>query len=185
MSEQPNVQIHRRRLLTGAAALVGAAAARPAMALVPPPRRPRSLKLLNANTGERMEALYFDGEGYDATALDELDFFMRDWRTGEVMRMDVGLYDLLHDIAYEVGHRGYLHIVSAYRTQRTNRMLRSRTSGVARNSFHTQGLAIDFWAYGVSLRDLNWAARRQQRGGVGYYPNSGFIHVDTGPVRYW
>ena len=144
------------------------------------------LLLYNTHTGERMNIVYRRGEQYIPEALAKLDYFLRDHRTREVRHFDPRLYDILSDLTVAVGHPGAeIDIVCGYRTPSTNESLRLRTAGVAKNSLHIQAQAIDLRMPGVDTLTLRRAALTLARGGVGYYPHSDFIHVDTGRVRQW
>jgi len=144
------------------------------------------LLLYNTHTGERLDVVYRQGEQYIPAALAELDYFLRDHRTGEVRHFDPRLYDILSDLTASVGHLGTeIDIVCGYRTPSTNESLRARTAGVAKNSLHIQAQAIDLRMPGIDTLTLRRAALALARGGVGYYPHSDFIHVDIGRVRQW
>ena len=144
------------------------------------------LLLYNTHTGERLNIVYRQGEQYIPAALAELDYFLRDHRTGEVRHFDPRLYDILSDLTASVGHLGAeIDIVCGYRTPSTNESLRARTAGVAKNSLHIQAQAIDLRMPGIDTLTLRRAALALARGGVGYYPHSDFIHVDIGRVRQW
>jgi uncharacterized protein YcbK (DUF882 family) len=148
--------------------------------------RSHVLRLYNTHTGERIRVVYREGERYIPTALAGLEYFLRDHRTGEVRHFDPRLYDTLFDLTVSVGHPGAeIDIVCGYRTESTNQVLRERTVGVAKNSLHIQGQAIDLRIPGINTLTLRRAALALARGGVGYYPHSDFIHVDTGRVRQW
>jgi uncharacterized protein YcbK (DUF882 family) len=144
------------------------------------------LRLYNTHTGERMEIAYRRGDQYISGALAELDYFLRDHRTGDVRHFDPRLYDILYDLTASIGHPdGEIDIVCGYRTSTTNESLRAHTTGVAKNSLHIQAEAIDLRMPGIDTLKLRQAALALRRGGVGYYPHSDFIHVDTGRVRQW
>jgi uncharacterized protein YcbK (DUF882 family) len=148
--------------------------------------REHLLALYNTHTGERMEIVYRRGEQYIPGALAKLDYFLRDHQTGEVRHFDPRLYDTLFELTLSVGRPGgEIDIVCGYRTPSTNEALRAHTTGVAKNSLHIQAEAIDLRMPGVDTLALRKAALTLRRGGVGYYPHSGFIHVDTGRVRQW
>jgi uncharacterized protein YcbK (DUF882 family) len=145
-----------------------------------------SLLLYNTHTGERIDIVYRRGEQYLPEALAKLDYFLRDHQTNDVRHFDPRLYDILADLTSAVGHPGgELEIVCGYRTPSTNESLRAHTTGVAKNSLHIQAEAIDLRMPGVNTLTLRRAALALHRGGVGYYPHSDFIHVDTGRVRQW
>jgi uncharacterized protein YcbK (DUF882 family) len=144
------------------------------------------LRLYNTHTGERMEIAYRRGEQYVPGALAKLDYFLRDHRTGDIRHFDPRLYDILYDLTVSIGHPGGdIDIVCGYRTSTTNESLRAHTTGVAKNSLHIQAEAIDLRMPGIDTLKLRQAALALRRGGVGYYPHSDFIHVDTGRVRQW
>jgi uncharacterized protein YcbK (DUF882 family) len=145
-----------------------------------------ALRLYNTHTGERMEIIYRRGDQYVPEALSKLDYFLRDHRSGDVRHFDPRLYDILSDLTASVGRPGAeIDIVCGYRTPSTNEALRAQTTGVAKNSLHIQAEAIDLRVPGVDTLKLRKAALALQRGGVGYYPHSDFIHVDVGRVRQW
>jgi uncharacterized protein YcbK (DUF882 family) len=144
------------------------------------------LLLYNTHTGERIELVYRRGDQYIPGALAKLDYFLRDHRTGDVRHFDPRLYDILFDLASSIGKpSGEIDIVCGYRTSSTNESLRAHTTGVAKNSLHIQAEAIDLRMPGIDTLKLRKAALALRRGGVGYYPHSDFIHVDTGRVRQW
>jgi uncharacterized protein YcbK (DUF882 family) len=146
----------------------------------------RRLRLYHTHTGERIDIAFRAGEGYIPGALDRLDRFLRDSRTGEVHHYDPRVFDLLADVLDAMAAPGAeLHIICGYRTPDTNEFLRTHTSGVAQNSLHMRAEAIDIRLPGVSTRKLRDTALKMARGGVGYYPQSDFIHVDVGRVRRW
>lgn len=122
---------------------------------------------------------------YFEFALDEINRFLKDLRTGEVADMDPELLDLLHDVRNELGSDETFEVISAYRSPQTNEMLRASTSGVAKNSQHLRGNAIDVCLRGTPTRKLRDTALEIQRGGVGFYRKSDFVHLDTGRVRSW
>jgi uncharacterized protein YcbK (DUF882 family) len=169
----------RRLFLSLTAAM---AAPWPARALPVPPS-PRRLDLVNAHTGERFDGPYRDDQGPIAGALDELSYFLRDFHCGEKIVMDVAVLDFLASVMNAVGAARAI-VLSAYRTPSTNDLLRRTTFGVAEYSEHLYGKAIDISLPG-KLQDAMLAARAMRRGGVGWYPSSGFMHLDSGPVRNW
>ena len=144
------------------------------------------LVLYNTHTAERIDIVYRHGEQYFPDALAQLDYFLRDHRTGDVRHFDARLYDILSDLTASVGRPGgEIDIVCGYRTSSTNESLRSHTTGVAKNSLHIQAEAIDLRMPGIDTLKLRKAALALARGGVGYYPHSDFIHLDVGRVRQW
>ncbi len=144
------------------------------------------LVLFNTHTNERLDIVFRRGEEYIPAALAKLDYFLRDHNTNEVLEFDPHEYDLLYDLTAAVGKPGgEIDIVCGYRTPSTNAALRERTNGVAVHSLHIQAKAIDLRMPGVNTLTLRRAALALKRGGVGYYPHSDFIHVDTGRVTQW
>jgi len=154
------------------------------------PRRPReeppgTLAFYNTHTGEHLRVAYRNGNRYDRQALKAIDHVLRDHRTGETRPIDTDLLDLLHTLHRKLGAREPFHVISGYRSPRTNEMLRARGRGVARRSMHLVGKAVDIRIPGCPLTLLRDAALAEQAGGVGTYPGPGFVHVDVGPVRRW
>ena len=149
----------------------------------------RSLKLFFTHTGERATITFKRDGRFDPKGLAQINRFLRDWRRNEPARMDPRLLDLVWEVYQRSSAKDYIHVVSAYRSPATNNMLRgrSRSSGVAKNSQHTLGKAMDFFIPGVKLSKLRAVAMQMQGGGVGYYPTSGspFVHLDVGNVRAW
>lgn len=145
----------------------------------------RTLSLLHTHTAEALDVAFFDGAAYCPDALSTLDSFLRDFRTGEVTRMDRRLFDGLHALRTLADHAAPFEVISAYRSPATNQMLSGQSTGVARRSLHMQGSAIDIRLSGYSTRKLFDHARQLGLGGVGLYVKSDFIHLDTGRVRFW
>jgi uncharacterized protein YcbK (DUF882 family) len=171
----------RRRLFL---ALIAAYAARASTAhALPRPQAPRRVRLKNAHTGETFEGTYRGDKGPIGPVMDELCVFLRDHYSGEKTQIDVGVIDFLADVLNAVGETKAT-ILSAYRTAETNKILARTTFGVADSSQHIYGRALDFHVDSKLLEAMT-AARAMKRGGVGWYPHSGFIHIDTGPVRNW
>ncbi|WP_457598976.1 DUF882 domain-containing protein [Hydrogenimonas sp.] len=175
----------RRFLKTTAAAMAVAAFPNVILAGSTAKRERKTLALYNIHTSERVEATYWAEGGYIEEEIVALNRLLRDFRTGEVHPIDPRLFDLLHDLGSAFGRSAPFQVISGYRSPKTNDTLRRSTSGVAKRSLHMQGRAIDINLPGVELDRLRLAARNLRRGGVGFYPKSGFIHVDTGRVRYW
>jgi len=150
------------------------------------PTQEHHLRLYHTHTGEHIDIVYRRGDVYLPEAEEELDHFLRDHRTGDVKHYDPRVFDILSDVAAAVGHPGVeIEIICGYRTAWSNEFLRARSAGVAKNSQHMQAHAIDIRIPGVDALTLRNAALALGRGGVGYYPRSGFVHVDTGRVRTW
>ncbi len=174
----------RRRALTSLVGL-SAFAAVPAALATALPASERRLAFYNLHTGETVGATYWAGGEFVADSLAEIDRVLRDHRSGEVYPIDTGLLDLLNALAGNMEASKPFEVISGYRSPATNANLRNNTGGVARNSLHMQGKAIDIRLPGCDLAQLRKAALALRGGGVGYYPKSGFIHVDTGRVRRW
>jgi uncharacterized protein YcbK (DUF882 family) len=175
--------MHRRGVLRGAVGLAGAsllAGTARAEALAP-----RSLSLFNLHTGEKLTATYFEGGDYVPDALAAMDHLLRDFRTGDSHVIAPGLLDLVHTLRGRVETTQAVHVISGYRSPHTNAMLHQRSEGVASHSLHMVGEAMDIRIPGVELAHLRDAALGLQRGGVGYYAASDFVHVDVGRVRRW
>jgi uncharacterized protein YcbK (DUF882 family) len=177
--------VRRRDLLAFGAAAGLAAVAAPAWAQNLDVWEPRRALLHNLHTGDTFNEVYYANGSYLPDALAEATRVMRDWRTGDEHFIDPSLFDALHTIAGRLETRTPFQIISGYRSPRTNAMLHSRSSGVAEHSQHMLGKAIDVRVEGVELSNLRRAALSVGAGGVGYYPVSNFVHVDTGRVRQW
>jgi uncharacterized protein YcbK (DUF882 family) len=145
----------------------------------------RELSLHSVRTGETLSAVYRENGRLLPNGLAQLDYILRDYRTGEVRPIAPGLLDLLHELKQALHYRQPIEVISGYRSPATNAMLAARSKGVSKNSYHLRGMAVDIRMPGRPLVELRDAALRLRRGGVGYYPNSGFVHVDVGPVRSW
>jgi uncharacterized protein YcbK (DUF882 family) len=145
----------------------------------------RSISLRNTHTNETLTVTYKVKGRYDEEALKKLNHILRDWREDEPTRIDPHLIDLIWDVYREVEATEPIAIVCGYRSPGTNAMLRRRSSGVAKFSQHMLGKAMDFHIPGVPLEKLREAGLRASRGGVGFYPSSNFVHLDTGSVRHW
>jgi uncharacterized protein YcbK (DUF882 family) len=150
--------------------------------------REHRLRFYHTHTRERLDIVYRRGDAYLPEALDELDRYLRDHRTGEVRHFNPHLFDLLHDLTWSLNDSGgEIDVICGYRTPWSNEFLRSRSvhTGVARHSLHMQAEAIDIRLPGIPTSTLRDAALRLRRGGVGYYRGSDFVHVDVGRVRRW
>jgi uncharacterized protein YcbK (DUF882 family) len=180
-----SVDFSRRDFIKLAGSGLVVASCMPSVALASYPDQPRTLAMNNLHTGESLESCYFDGSQYLDNELARLDHLCRDFRRNEVHPMDKRLFDHISNIQNELGVEAQVQIISGYRSPATNEALRSKSSGVAKKSYHMLGQAIDFRLEGVNLKKVRDVARELKFGGVGYYPGSNFLHVDTGPVRYW
>jgi len=167
----------------GATAAVFPGVAR-ATARTPPPAR--RLALHNLHTGERLKTIYWERGAYVPAAFEEIDAILRDHRTGEVRQMAPGLIDLVHELTARLGTDRPVQIISGYRSPATNALLHTADpTKVAAKSLHLTGKALDLNIEGRSLRRVRAAALSLHRGGVGYYPRTGFVHVDVGRPRSW
>jgi len=147
---------------------------------------PYRLHFFHTHTGEHLNIVYRDGEGYDQEALTRLSQYLRDHRTGEIHEYDPRVFDLLHDLTTALGNPSLeIDVICGYRTPWSNEFLRTHGHGVARHSLHMQAMAIDIRVPGVPIAQLRDAALALHRGGVGYYAASNFVHVDVGRVRHW
>lgn len=159
--------------------------AAPAVHTAPLPKTVKRLAVLNLHTDERCDVVYRENGACIADATRELNRVLRDFRTGEVYPIDPNLFDLLADLHDRVDGSGPFHVISGYRSPRTNAMLNKKSSGVATRSLHMDGKAIDIRLPGRALTAVRDNALVMKRGGVGYYAASNFVHVDTGRVRRW
>lgn len=173
----------RRRFITAVAGALPVLAV--PRALLADSMATRALSFVHTHTSEHLRVEYFTGGQYLRDALASVDHFLRDFRTGEVHVIEPRLLDLLHQLAGATGATRPFHVISGYRSPATNAALRQRSEGVAAGSLHMKGQAIDIRLDGVPLAGLRSAALALRQGGVGYYPASNFVHVDTGRVRTW
>jgi uncharacterized protein YcbK (DUF882 family) len=179
------VALSRRDFIKLAGSGLVVASCAPSVALAGYPDKPRSLALTNLHTREALETCYFDGNNYVSKELSRLNHICRDFRRNEVHPMDKRLFDHISLIQKELSVETEVQIISGYRSPATNEALRGKSKGVAKKSYHMLGQAIDFRLDGVSLKRVRDVSRELKLGGVGYYPGSNFVHIDTGPVRYW
>ena len=179
--------LSRRRFLAAAAtAAVSSLLPRPLYSWTRDAASPeRSLVFYNTHTGEQLSTVYWLEGNYVPVSLKDIDHILRDHRTDEVINIDKRLLDLLFAIRTKLETHQPFHIISGYRSAETNALLRSHSSGIAKKSLHMVGEAIDLRLPGRALRTLRQIALNLKAGGVGYYPQSDFVHVDVGRVRYW
>ena len=178
--------ISRRRMLEATAALTGVAALWPHSLIGSPiAGAARRIALSNLHTGERLEVEYYRAGAYVTEALAALEVLMRDFRNGEKHAIDPKLMDYLVDVAEKIGVPPAYSVISGYRSPETNERLHERSSGVSQHSLHMQGRAIDVRVSGVDCQDLAAQAASLKRGGVGFYRESNFVHLDTGAFRTW
>ena len=145
----------------------------------------RRISLRNLHTPESVEVVFRRGSQYVPEALSAAQVLLRDYRTGEQHPIDPGLLDYLYDVARSAGTDPVFSVISGYRSPETNRMLHERSNGVASKSLHMEGRAVDVRLAGVDCASLAGRALGMQRGGVGYYRQSDFVHLDTGRFRTW
>jgi uncharacterized protein YcbK (DUF882 family) len=179
--KQLPLSLERRRFVILGAGAALALGAGPALAAT----GERRLAFANLHTGESLRAVYWQDGRYLAGAMDAINHLLRDHRSGEAGAMEPLLLDLLFRLQQRLGLARPYEVISAYRSAQTNAMLSQASSGVAKRSLHMEGRAIDVRLPGDALQHLLRAARELRGGGVGYYPRSGFVHLDTGPVRTW
>ena len=145
----------------------------------------RKIKLQNSNTGERVNTIYWIEGQYVQEALDQVNYFMRDWRQNKVIRIDTANLDIISATQTLLDTEEPFELLSGYRTVKTNKMLAKVTAGVARNSYHIKGMAADLRMRTRSVSQIGKAAESCNSGGVGRYANSSFVHIDCGPMRRW
>ncbi|MBV8674152.1 MAG: DUF882 domain-containing protein [Acidobacteriaceae bacterium] len=180
------VVLFRKSIFALAFAFSAATCLRAAAADTPPTAAVYRLHLYHLHTGESIDVVYRIGDRYIPEAVAQLDHFLRDHRTGDVKDYDVREFDLLHELLARLGHPdGVIDIVCGYRTPWSNNYLREHGHGVALHSQHMEAKAIDIRIPGVPTAQVRDAALAMQRGGVGYYAQSDFVHVDVGRVRHW
>lgn len=177
-------QLNRRNFIKTCLGIALGAVAAPALAAIEPARE-RALSLYNLHTGEHLRTTYWMDGAYLSTELDGINHILRDFRTGGVTPIDPQLIDLLFTLQNHLGTRSAVHVISGYRSAATNEMLRTRSEGIAKHSLHMDGRAIDIRIPGCELTQLHRAALALRAGGVGYYPQSNFVHLDTGRIRTW
>lgn len=144
-----------------------------------------TLSFFNTHTKEAFRTSYRINGKLVPVSLDQINYILRDHRTGEIKSIDVALLDLLHDLVRKIDPYAPIHVISGYRSPRTNEALRRVTSGVSKHSLHMKGKAIDVRVPGCRTRVLRQMAMDYKVGGVGYYAKSNFVHLDTGPIRSW
>jgi uncharacterized protein YcbK (DUF882 family) len=179
------VDDNRRDFLRLGLVAMACSVARPALAAMPRMKGAKRLSFHNLHTDERLNVEYWKDGDYDRKGLDRINNILRDFRTGDVYPVRPALIDLLHDLQTKLKNHNTIEIISGYRSPKSNAMLSKASDGVAHKSLHMKGMAIDLRVNGSSLRQIQNAALLIRRGGVGYYPKSGFVHVDVGRVRRW
>ncbi len=172
----------KKSLITTGIILYPVSVVATAKKLLLPPRR---LSFYNIHTQENLAVTYFESGEYSSASLQKINYILRDHRTEEIQPIERDLLDLLFAITQTAKNRAPIHIISGYRSPSTNAMLRRRSKSVASRSLHMLGKAADIRFGDYSSWQLSEIAIRLSTGGVGYYPRSNFVHVDTGPVRTW
>lgn len=145
----------------------------------------KTLSFYHTHTRQSLDVAYFRHGMYDQAALRQINHYLRDFRTGEVHTIDRRLLDVLWDIQQDMGYKGTFEVISGFRSPATNKKLRKNSVGVAKKSLHMQGRAIDIRFSEAPTRYVQQCAIAMQCGGVGYYPKSDFVHIDTGRFRTW
>ena len=175
----------RSFLLTSAQIAIGLAVVSvPGIGAATVPKK-RSLTLLHTHNNQHLEVTYAWGDKYNPFALAKINKFLRDYKTGQAYPIDPRLLDILWAIQREMGRKGVYEVISGYRSPQTNGRMWHKGAGVAKNSLHMQGKAIDIRFPGISTSQIHQCAVAMERGGVGYYPKSDFVHLDTGEFRTW
>ena len=178
--------MNQRRSFLKSSVVLASAVGMPALAkaALPAPAE-RSLRLYNTHTGESLRSVFWAEGQFIPEALKDINKLLRDHRNDKIAEMDPKLIVLLNDVSTKFGDGQTLHIISGYRSPESNAKLAAASGGVAKHSMHMDGKAIDIRLPGKNLAQLHKAAMAMKGGGVGYYPDSQFVHMDTGRVRYW
>jgi uncharacterized protein YcbK (DUF882 family) len=186
VTESSHSQLTRRSfLIHSTQALIGLATISvPDLCLAKIPEK-RTLSLYHARAQKALTLTYANGKQYNPKALARINSFLRDYQTGQVHRIDPKLLDILWAVQREIGSKGVFKVVSAFRSPQTNRQLRRAKSGVASHSLHMEGRAVDIQFSGADLGQIRRCAMDLQTGGVGFYPKSNFVHLDSGDYRTW
>ena len=145
----------------------------------------RRINLYNPKTDERLDAIYYAHGEYIPGVMAQVDRLLRDTRTNQMARIDRRVVDIVSATQYLIGHDRPFSVISGFRSQRTNDALRRRSSGVAKNSYHIKGMAMDLRMKGVAVETVGNIGEALGSGGVGRYTSSNFVHLDSGPVREW
>jgi len=178
--------MNQRRSFLKSSVVLASAIGLPALAKAAQPApAERTLRLYNTHTGESLRSVFWAEGQFIPDALKDINKLLRDHRNDKVADMDPKLILLLNDVSDKFGDGQTLHIISGYRSPESNAKLAAASNGVAKHSMHMDGKAIDIRMPGKNLAQLHKAAMSMKGGGVGYYPDSQFVHMDTGRVRYW
>ncbi len=180
-------KLNRRDFLKlGGVAFATAFVPSPSFSALMSPRQPeKSVSIYNVHTGESLKAAYWSEGEYHPEVLNDINYILRDFRADKIQTIDMRLLDFLNEIRLRLDTRQYFHVVSGYRCPETNELLRRNRKGVAKNSMHLYGKAVDFRVPKRNLVLVQKAAMGLRYGGVGFYPYSDFIHVDVGKKRSW
>jgi len=179
---RPDSLLTRRRVLGTGIAAAAVAFVRPTTAVS---FAPRSVSLYNIHTGEWVRTVYWADGHYIREAVRDINWVLRDHRSDEVRPMNAGILDVLGMLRGRLESHDPFLVISGYRSPTTNRRMAQNGRGVASNSYHIHGMAIDLRCERRDLSQVRGAAMSLRGGGVGYYPRSDFVHVDCGPVRSW
>jgi uncharacterized protein YcbK (DUF882 family) len=178
--------MNQRRSFLKSSVVLASAIGMPALAKAAQPTpAERTLRLYNTHTGESLRSVFWAEGQFIPDALKDINKLLRDHRNDKIAEMDPKLIVLLNDVSDKFGDNQVLHIISGYRSPESNAKLAAASNGVAKHSMHMDGKAIDIRMPGKNLAQLHKAAMSMKAGGVGYYPDSQFVHMDTGRVRYW
>ncbi|QOL50309.1 DUF882 domain-containing protein [Massilia litorea] len=178
--------MNQRRSFLKSSVVLASAIGMPVLAKAAQPApAERTLRLYNTHTGESLRSVFWAEGQFIPDALKDINKLLRDHRNDKIAEMDPKLIVLLNEVSEKFGDNQVLHIISGYRSPESNAKLAAASSGVATHSMHMDGKAIDIRMPGKDLAQLHKAAMSMKAGGVGYYPDSQFVHMDTGRVRYW
>ena len=178
--------MNQRRSFLKSSVVLASAIGMPALAKAAQPApAERTLRLYNTNTGESLRSVFWAEGQFIPDALKDINKLLRDHRNDKIAEMDPKLIVLLNEVSDKFGDNQVLHVISGYRSPESNAKLAAASNGVAKHSMHMDGKAIDIRMPGKNLAQLHKAAMAMKAGGVGYYPDSQFVHMDTGRVRYW
>ena len=180
--------MNQRRSFLKSSALLASALSVPAIARATPAGampHERTLRMYNTHTGESLRSVFWAEGQFVPEAMNDINKLLRDHRNNKVAEIDPKLLFLLDQVSNQVGGNSVVHIISGYRSPESNQLLHENTNGVAKHSLHLEGKAIDVRIPGRDLAALHQAALHAGGGGVGYYPDSQFVHMDTGRLRHW
>lgn len=181
-----NLALTRRALLKYLGATTLAASSPQLMAAAPKVISPeRRLRLRNLHTGEHVDEVFWAQGEYNIDGMQAINKLLRDHRSNQTTSMDKQLFNVLIQLQDKLGYNGEIEVISGYRSPQTNEMLRRQGRNVSKHSLHLKGKAMDIRLPGLKVEDIFKSAARLRAGGVGKYPRSDFIHIDTGRVRYW